>query len=111
MTGGGLKPSEIIEAGGSGPEGLTELKYRAHVAFSTMYEIVGNLEKVHNRRKALVWVSDGYDFNPFQGARYGDPNVVGQKPVRRARIRGSESSSNTDYDPFSSRARRSTTRT
>jgi len=30
-----------------------------------------NLEKVHNRRKALVWVSEGYDFNPFQDARLG----------------------------------------
>ena len=31
---------------------------------------------VHNRRKALVWVSDGYDFAPFKDARYGtmDPN-------------------------------------
>jgi VWFA-related protein len=31
---------------------------------------------VHNRRKALIYVSDGYDFNPFQDARLGlmDPN-------------------------------------
>ena len=31
---------------------------------------------MHNRRKALVYVSDGYDFNPFQDARLGlmDPN-------------------------------------
>ena len=31
-----------------------------------MHEVLKNLEKVHNRRKALVWVSEGYDFNPFQ---------------------------------------------
>src|SRR5262249_4213115 len=30
-----------------------------------------NLETVHNRRKALIWVSDGYDFNPFADARLG----------------------------------------
>ena len=31
---------------------------------------------MHNRRKALIYVSDGYDFNPFQDARLGlmDPN-------------------------------------
>ncbi len=31
---------------------------------------------MHNRRKALVYVSDGYDFNPFQDSRLGlmDPN-------------------------------------
>src|SRR4029079_6509579 len=36
-----------------------------------MQEGLDNLEKVHNRRKALVWVSEGYDFNPFQDARLG----------------------------------------
>ncbi len=75
MTGGGLKPSEIINTG-SGGEGPTELRYQAHVAFSTMQEALENLEKVHNRRKALVWVSEGYDFNPFQESRLGlrDPS-------------------------------------
>jgi VWFA-related protein len=36
-----------------------------------MAEGLKNLEQVHNRRKALVWVSDGYDFAPFKDARYG----------------------------------------
>ena len=70
MTGGGLKPSEIINTG-TGSEGPTELRYQAHVAFSTMREALDNLEKVHNRRKALIWVSEGYDFNPFQDSRLG----------------------------------------
>jgi VWFA-related protein len=75
IAGSGLKPSEIIQRG-SGSEGPTELRYNAHVAFSTMREALDNLEKVHNRRKALVWVSEGYDFNPFQDARLGlnDPS-------------------------------------
>jgi VWFA-related protein len=75
IAGSGLKPSEIIERG-SGSEGPTELRYNAHVAFSTMEEALNNLEKVHNRRKALVWVSEGYDFNPFQDSRLGlkDPS-------------------------------------
>jgi VWFA-related protein len=70
IAGSGLKPSEIINRG-SGSEGPTELRYNAHVAFSTMREGLENLEKVHNRRKALVWVSEGYDFNPFQESRLG----------------------------------------
>jgi VWFA-related protein len=36
-----------------------------------MQEGLNNLEKVTNRRKALVWVSEGYDFNPFQNSRFG----------------------------------------
>ena len=41
-----------------------------------MYEALQNLESVHNRRKALVWVSEGYDLNPFQESRLGlrDPS-------------------------------------
>jgi len=75
IAGSGLKPSEIINMG-TGSEGPTELRYNAHVAFSTMEEALNNLEKVHNRRKALVWVSEGYDFNPFQNSRLGlsDPS-------------------------------------
>ena len=78
MMGGALKPSEIIQAS-SGPNGPAELRYRAHVAFSTAYDVVRNLEKIHNRRKAVVYVSNGYDFNPFEGARFGDPNIIGEK--------------------------------
>jgi len=75
MTGDGLKPSDVIN-GASGAGGPSELRHRAHVAFSTMAEALTNLEKVHNRRKALVWVSEGYDFNPFQDSRLGlrDPS-------------------------------------
>jgi VWFA-related protein len=68
ISGAGLKPNDIIE-GGSTSEGPSEVRYRAHVAFSTAYELMKNLEQVHNRRKALIYVSDGYDFNPFADAR------------------------------------------
>ena len=70
MTGNELKPTEIIQSS-SGSGGPSEIRYRAHVAFSTMNEGLKNLEQVHNRRKALVWVSDGYDFAPFKESRYG----------------------------------------
>jgi VWFA-related protein len=75
MTGNELKPDDIIN-GTSGPGGPSEIRYRARVAFSTVEDTLNNLEQVHNRRKALVYVSDGYDFTPFQDARLGlmDPN-------------------------------------
>jgi VWFA-related protein len=68
ISGAGLKPNEIV-TGGETSEGPNEVRYRAHVAFSTAYDLMKNLEQVHNRRKALVYVSDGYDFNPFQTSR------------------------------------------
>jgi VWFA-related protein len=70
IAGNGLKPQDILDAP-QGAEGPSEVRYRAHVAFSTAYDIMKNLEQVHNRRKAFVYVSNGYDFNPFQNARAG----------------------------------------
>jgi VWFA-related protein len=70
MTGGGLKPTEIIQ-GPESSQGPTEVRYRANVAFSTAYELMQNLDKVNNRRKAVLYISNGYDFNPFEKARAG----------------------------------------
>ncbi len=77
IQGSELKPSEIIN-GPEGAEGPSEVRYRAHVAFSTVNDMLQTLDQVHNRRKALIYVSDGYDFNPFENARtgQGDPNNI-----------------------------------
>lgn len=76
ITGNGLKPSDIIQ-GPEGAEGPTEVRYRAHVAFSTAYDILRQLERIANRRKAVIWVSNGYDFNPFAESRLGEDPVFG----------------------------------
>ena len=70
ITGGGLRPSEIIEQSAAG-ETPQEVMHRAHVAFSTIYDVLHNLEQTHNRRKAVIMVSSGYDFNPFASSRAG----------------------------------------
>jgi VWFA-related protein len=36
-----------------------------------MRENLEQLEGVHNRRKVLVWISEGYDYNPYQASRLG----------------------------------------
>ena len=53
----------------SSSQGPAELRHRAHVAFSTAYDLMRNLEKVQNRRKAVIYISSGYDFNPFVEGR------------------------------------------
>ena len=68
MTGGGLRPDQIIQ-GQQSSQGPTELRYRAHVAFSTAYDLMKNLEQLRNRRKAVIYISSGYDFNPFEASR------------------------------------------
>ena len=60
--------------GSQGPQGL---RYNAHVAFRTAYNLLRDLERTRNRRKALILVSDGYDFDPFPAGRSGTDQVFG----------------------------------
>jgi VWFA-related protein len=98
VTGGGLRPNEILDQP-DGAQGPPEIRYRAHTAMSTVYEILKNLEQVHNRRKAFIYISNGYDFNPFvesrrkaMNERYGIPNdATGE---------GGNDSSYNDVNPF-----------
>jgi VWFA-related protein len=94
ITGGGLKPQEILDAP-EGAEGPAELRYRAHVAFSTAYDMLKSLEAVHHRRKAFIYISNGYDFNPFETSR--------QKAIqeRYQRLSRGEDTENSDVNPFS----------
>lgn len=76
ISGSGLRPSDII-GGPESAEGPSEVRYRAHVAFSTAYDILQNLAQIQNRRKAIIYVSNGYDLNPFEAARYGEDRIYG----------------------------------
>ena len=68
ISGGGLKPSDILQ-GGTTAEGPNEVRYRANVAMSTAFDMLQQLETVKNRRKSLIFVSNGYDFDPFRKGR------------------------------------------
>jgi len=76
ITGNGLRPSDVIQ-GSDNSDGPAEVKYRAHVAFQTAYDFLRQLERITNRRKAVIWVSNGYDFNPFAESRLGEDSVFG----------------------------------
>jgi VWFA-related protein len=115
IAGNELKPTDIIQ-GPSGAEGPSEVRYRAHVAFSTVNDLLNNLDSVHNRRKALIYVSDGYDFNPFQDARLGlmDPNSpFAQNEFARSQNQmaqqNSDGSSNPQNDPLANQQKQSET--
>jgi len=114
IAGNELKPTDIIN-GPSGAEGPSEVRYRAHVAFSTVNDLLNNLESVHNRRKALIYVSDGYDFNPFQDARLGlmDPNSpFAQNEFSRSQNQAASQNSDgssPQTDPFANQQKQSET--
>ena len=69
IIGDGFSPQELIEQISDGGSGPTELRWRTHVAFKLALEVVDNLAEVENRRKAFIYISSGYDFNPFEMAR------------------------------------------
>ena len=76
VTGNGLTFLDITQLS-EGPSGPANLRQRAANAFTTAYQTINELERVKNKRKAVIWVSQGYDFNPFEGARRGKDRVFG----------------------------------
>ena len=68
IQGAGLKPADIVRAAATA-EGPAEVRFRANTAFSSAYEVLQNFAKITNRRKIFVYLSSGYDFNPFPDAR------------------------------------------
>jgi VWFA-related protein len=73
IVGHGMPPNDIIQYG-QGMWGVRELRSRVQVAFSTIHDALLDLAKIHDRRKLVVWVTDGFDFTPFQESRLGQGN-------------------------------------
>ena len=71
------RTQDIIEQLAGGPGGPTELRWRAHKAFKLARDIVRNLGEVQNRRKVFIYLSSGYDFNPFEYERFRK-SAIGQ---------------------------------
>ena len=67
ITGDGLTPSELIERSIAGNEGPTELRYRAHVAFSTVYDALGQLETGPRPEKDPGLDQRGLRLQPLSG--------------------------------------------
>jgi VWFA-related protein len=61
ISGAALKPSEILS--GPADKATSEVRYRAHVSFSTAYGVMKSLERLTSRRKAFIYVSNGYAFD------------------------------------------------
>jgi VWFA-related protein len=82
IRGSGLIPQEIFQSLETS-QGPADVRGRAQIAFYTAYNILNDLEGVNNKRKAVIYISAGYDFDPFkegrasndriQGGRFSDP--------------------------------------
>ena len=102
ISGAGLKPQEILDAP-LGAEGPSEVRYRAHVAFSTAYDIMKTLEQVHNRRKAFVLREQRLRLQSLLGnaKKAGSREMEGDESECRVNSDGSNNNSDTsDTNPF-----------
>jgi VWFA-related protein len=99
ITGSGLAPKDILDVP-EGAQGPPEVRYRAHVAFSTANDIISQLAQVHNRRKAFIYVSNGYDFNPFKDTRAKQEAERYGRPSDSSGSNDDGSNNQTDSNPF-----------
>lgn len=76
IRGSGPTPAEIFKMleTSSGPG---DVRFRAQLAFQTMYNMVSSLDQVRNRRKAVLYVSPGYDLDPFALGRNSQDRIMG----------------------------------
>lgn len=92
VMGNGMSVEDILLAPSS-TAGPQEIRHRVNVAFSTAYDLLEQMKTSDTRRKAFVYLSAGYDFNPFADSRWKqeqeryarpDPNtnnVTDEKPL------------------------------
>jgi VWFA-related protein len=59
---------EILDAAQTS-EGPAGLRYMTHTAFKTVYGLLEGVSQINDRRKAFIYVSGGYDFNPYKDSR------------------------------------------
>lgn len=76
IRGSGYVPSEIFKMM-ENAQGPGDIRNRAQLAFYTAYNILAQLENVANRRKAVIYISTGYDFDPFAEGRASKDRVMG----------------------------------
>ena len=85
IRGSGYLPSEIFKML-ENSQGPGDIRNKAHLAFYTAYNMLADLEKVTNRRKAVIYISTGYDFDPFAEGRNSRDRIMGGRfadPLRR----------------------------
>ena len=72
-AGAGMTVDDIVKASNTsqGPAGL---RYQAHMAMRTARDILERAAQMTDRRKAFIYLSAGYDFDPFKGARLKHEN-------------------------------------
>lgn len=76
IRGSGLTADEIFKMLETS-QGPADVRSRAQMAFYSAYDLMADLEQIQNKRKALIYISTGYDFDPFAEGRASTDHVMG----------------------------------
>ena len=76
IRGSGLTAAEIFRNLETS-QGPADVRNRAQMAFYTAYSLLGDLESIPNKRKAFLYISTGYDFDPFAQGRESSDRIMG----------------------------------
>jgi VWFA-related protein len=69
VSGSALSPQDIM-TGSNTSDGPAGVRHNVFVAFKTAYDMLEQAERIQNRRKAFIYLSEGYNFNPYTQSRY-----------------------------------------
>lgn len=76
IRGSGVTANEIFQSIETS-QGPGDLRQRARTAFFAAYDFMAELEQVRNKRKVVIYVSTGYDFDPFADGRFMKDRIMG----------------------------------
>ncbi len=76
IRGSGITAAEIFQMPETS-QGAADLRKRAQFAFQTAYSMLGELEQVRGKRKVVIYISSGYDFDPFAAGRQNNDRIQG----------------------------------
>jgi len=76
IRGSGMTTTELFQSL-EGSQGPGDLRQRARTAFFAAYDFLSELEQVQNKRKVVIYISTGYDFDPYALARFSKDRIMG----------------------------------
>lgn len=77
IKGSGVTAQEIFQLTIETARGVGDVRSRAERAFRTAFDFVTQLEAVRDKRKVVIFISTGYDLNPFAESRAGRDRIMG----------------------------------
>jgi VWFA-related protein len=76
IRGSGVTAAEIFQSLETA-QGPGDLRQRARTSFFAAYDFLAELEQVRNKRKVVIYISTGYDFDPYAEGRFMKDRIMG----------------------------------